>query len=86
MVFDMLMTKEEYKRFKAQYELMGKLEDERQLEELHNPNSLDEFVYFLEEAYDYFLSEQAVPEKDEEKINGLVYLRKLMNRHKEVFG
>ena len=82
----MLMTKEEYKRFKAQYELMGELEDERQIEELHDPNSLAGFVDFLEEAYEYFLSKQALPKNDEEKINGLVSLRKLLNRYRQVFG
>jgi len=80
------MTKEEYKQFKAQYELMGKLEEERQIEELHDPNSLAGFVDFLEETYVYFLSKQAMPENDEEKINGLVSLRKLLNRYGKVFG
>ncbi|NOY59445.1 MAG: hypothetical protein GXO75_11045 [Calditrichaeota bacterium] len=65
---------------------MGELEEERQIEELCDPNSFSKFVDFLEEVYEYFLSKQDVSGCDDDKIKGFISLRKLLNRYGEVFG
>ena len=75
-----LMTKEEYKIFKAKGELMGKLEQERRAQQVSHPDYPANFLPFLDEMYSLWLGDNEMPVLSERKLQGKILLRQLLNK------
>lgn len=80
----MLMTKEEYKRFKAQYELMGELEDERQKSTYESPKSFRSFLEFLDEAYFLLVDSKNSAQISDKKVKGKIALRQYLYKYRDI--
>lgn len=80
----MLMTKEEYKRFKAQYELMGELEDERQKCTYESTKSFHKFLEFLDEAYFLLMDNSNVSRISDKKMKGKIALRQYLYKYRDI--
>ncbi len=80
----MLMTKEEYKRFKAQYELLGKLEDERQKSTYESTKSFRRFLEFLDEAYFLLIDNKKLAKTSDKKMKGKIALRQYLYKYRDI--
>ncbi|MBC8185623.1 hypothetical protein H8E88_31435 [candidate division KSB1 bacterium] len=76
----MNMTKKEYQQFKAKYELLGRLEDERQKTEYSDEKTFRRFLEFMDEIYLFSLKGKKIPPLLEDKLKTKIMVRNLLNR------
>ena len=76
----MIMTKKEYQQFKAKYELLGQLEEERKETEYLDEESFRRFLEFMDEIYEFLLDDKKIPPLLEDKLKTKIMVRNILNR------
>ena len=76
----MIMTKKEYQQFKAKYELLGHLEEERKKTEYLDEESFRRFLEFMDEIYEFLLDDKKIPPLLEDKLKTKIMVRNVLNR------
>jgi len=74
------MTKKEYQQFKAKYELLGQLEEERKETEYLDEESFRRFLEFMDEIYEFLLDDKKIPPLLEDKLKTKIMVRNILNR------
>jgi hypothetical protein len=73
------MTKEEYKKFKSQHELLGQLESER-IQKIHlSKESIKRELEFLEEIHTILSKSGMLQKTIEDRLQNKIKIRKILN-------
>ena len=74
----MLMNRNEYHRFKKQYELLGNIETARKNQQHLQQKILPEFLMFLEQIFEYH--NKNFPSQENNNLEIKIMVRKTLNR------
>ena len=76
------MTRKEDQQFKAKYELIGELEEERKRNEYSDEKAFRRFLEFMDEIYMFLLKDKEIPSLLEDKLETKIKVSNLINRVK----